>query len=328
MKHVPGARDVERRVTPSANPTYGATELFCRPYPLGSSTPFAVAEVVRPILADSYTFAPMTLGSTCRARRRHRRSLSACAAPPVVPIPVMRSEILCTAMPAGRFRRVLRAGGLVSSGLPRAAGGCPARRCRRTARSIHMPCGKEFGHSRRFLSLHAPRAVFARRLDAQQARTLAMSLQLPSDLVRDEVGLGDEHSEWLVRLLPIIEPLNSPLVGHRNHQLNRHAVSRLRRRRAGGGSSVGSWAPRVLRSSSPILDCEIRDAAECVEVVRDERCAYVAERAGSRLISGGVTSESTTFIRSSSGRYGCRSDFIGRRPARRRRAVVGRGSGS
>ncbi len=48
-----------------------------------------------------------------------------------------------------------------------------------------------------------------------------MPLQLLIDLVRDQIGLGNEHRERLLRFLPTAETANSPPVRYRDHELNR-----------------------------------------------------------------------------------------------------------
>ena len=143
-------------------------------------------------------------------------------------------------MLAGRFRRAVR-----RSGSPReeaalnCAGEAPERSTCRAARN---------SATRRFLRLHAPQAIFASRSNTQQARGLAVSLQLLTDLFRDQIGFGDKYSKWLARLLPTIEPPNSPFIGHRNHQLDRrmHEATLIR-----SPHDLGNGATR-LAPSRPI----------------------------------------------------------------------------
>lgn len=83
-----------------------------------------------------------------------------------------------------------------------------------------MSGGKKRGHLLRFLRLHTPQAVLALP-DAQHIRPLAMVLQLLTNLVRDQIGLGDEDPKWLLRRLPPLTPANLPGIRHRNDQLDR-----------------------------------------------------------------------------------------------------------
>ena len=194
--------------------------LLLGPYGFGRFARLAVAEILRPCLADPYhpyLITSPSFGSACRTHRRHPRVLSACAASPVVSeLAPPRGEIPCSAILAHRFRRDPAATGLALGWLAVLIGSCPVQPSRRSARAIHMPRGQKLGYSGRFLRLHAPQAVIALRL-AQQSRTLPMALQLLTDLVRDQIGLGDEHRKRLLRLLPTFKPANSPLVRKRNY---------------------------------------------------------------------------------------------------------------